>query len=146
MSESVFLAFDFGTRRIGVAIANSVTRAARPLAVVDSEGETRWRAIAALLAEWKPQQLLVGRPTQADGTEDEMTARAERFARQLHGRFRLPVSRVDERFSSSVVEHGADDAAAAVILQQWLDQDHAAGAEHSSPSKGEGGDPSRREK
>jgi len=120
MTDEVVLAFDFGARRIGVAIGNTLTREARPLAIVDAEGDARWARIAALIAEWQPARLVVGIPRHPDGAAHEMTARCERFARQLEGRYRLPVERVDERYSSAVVEGGRDDEAAAVILQQYL--------------------------
>lgn len=121
MTEVVVLAFDFGARRIGVAIGNTVTREARPLAVIDATGSARWDRIAALVDEWQPAQIVVGIPRHPDGTPHELTERCERFARQLEGRHRRPVARVDERYSSAVVPGGADDAAAAVILQQWLE-------------------------
>jgi putative Holliday junction resolvase len=122
MSDEVVLGFDFGTRRIGVAIGNTVTRRARALTVIDAQDNAaRWRAIARLIREWSPARLVVGLPRHPDGTPHEMTARCEKFARQLAGRYGLPVAGVDERYSSAVVEDGRDDAAAAVILQQYLD-------------------------
>ena len=123
MTAGVVLGFDFGTRRIGVAIANEVTLAARPLTTVEvPRTDARWKAIAALVDEWQPSGLVVGIPRHPDGAAHELTARCERFARQLEGRFRLPVARVDERYSSAVSEEATDvdAAAAAVILQQWL--------------------------
>lgn len=122
MTDAVVLGFDFGARRIGVAIGNSVTREARPLAVIDAQGAARWARIAALIDEWQPAQFVVGIPRHPDGAAHEMTERCERFARQLEGRYRRAVARVDERYSSAVVRDGADDAAAAVILQQWLEE------------------------
>lgn len=126
-TEGVVLAFDFGARRIGVAIGNDITREARPLAIIEAQGELRWTRIAALLAEWQPSRLVVGIPRHPDGNPHEMTARCEKFARQLHGRHRLPVATVDERYSSAVVEGGRDDAAAAVILQQWFNENSTHG-------------------
>lgn len=120
VAEAVMLGFDFGARRIGVAIGNTVTGEARPLAVLPAEGEARWTRIAELIEEWQPAELAVGIPRHPDGTAHELTARCEKFARQLEGRFRLPVARVDERYSSAAVEDGRDDLAAAVILQQHL--------------------------
>jgi putative Holliday junction resolvase len=122
MSEEVVLGFDFGTRRIGVAIGNTLTRQARPLAIVAECGKPRWARIAALIAEWQPARLAVGIPRHPDGAEHEMTQRCERFARRLEGRYRLPVARIDERYSSAVVDGGRDDCAAAVILQQYLER------------------------
>jgi putative Holliday junction resolvase len=122
LKEEVVLGFDFGTRRIGVAVGNSITCRARPLALVDDAGDARWRRIAELIAAWQPTQLVVGIARHPDGAAHELTARCERFARQLEGRFRLPVARVDERYSSVVTREGRDDEAAAVILQQWFDE------------------------
>jgi putative Holliday junction resolvase len=129
---SAILGFDFGTRRIGVAIGNRLTGAARPLAVVDVPAAARWDALAALLSEWQPARLVVGIPLHPDGAPHAVTRACERFARQLEGRFRLPVARVDERYSSAVLDRATDDRAAAVILQQWLDESAAA------PSPGAG--------
>jgi len=120
VAEAVMLGFDFGARRIGVAIGNTVTGEARPLAVLPAEGDARWTRIAGLIEQWQPAELAVGIPRHPDGAAHELTARCEKFARQLEGRFRLPVARVDERYSSAVVEDGRDDLAAAVILQQHL--------------------------
>ena len=126
MTDRVVLGFDFGARRIGVAIGNSVTREARPLTTVNATSvAARWDAVAALVGEWEPAQLVVGIPRHPDGTPHDMTARCERFARQLEGRFRRPVARVDERYTSAV-SAGADDidsAAASLILQQWFHED-----------------------
>lgn len=126
-SEQTFLAFDFGTKRTGVAVGNNLLRSASALKTLAVEGDARFDAIAALIAEWRPAALVVGVPLHPDGAEHEMTRRARRFARQLHGRFRLPVHEVDERYSSAEAEaQGArgeriDAQAAAVILQQFLD-------------------------
>jgi len=123
----IVLGFDFGTRRIGVALGNGITRSARALQVIErSSAPSRWRELAALIEQWQPQQLVVGVARHTDGAADEMTARCERFARQLEGRFHLPVARVDERYSSAVVPRRGkrpdDDQAAALILQQWFDE------------------------
>lgn len=137
MADRLLLAFDFGTRRVGVAVGNSVTRDARPLAIIDAQGDARWGRIEALVAEWQPAELVVGIPRHPDGAAHEMTARCEKFARQLEGRYRLPVARVDERYSSTAVQGGRDDAAAAVILQQYLsasDQGARGGHGHDAPS------------
>jgi putative Holliday junction resolvase len=124
MIDGVVLGFDFGTRRIGVAIGSRLTGRARPLTTIDGgDSEIRWEALGALIDEWQPVALAVGIPRHPDDTPHAMTRRCERFARQLEGRYRVPVERIDERYSSAVVEHEADvdAAAAAVILQQWLD-------------------------
>ncbi|MEI8303493.1 MAG: Holliday junction resolvase RuvX [Burkholderiales bacterium] len=121
------LAFDFGERRIGVAVGNTLTGSAEPLTVLASVPvAARFEAIGRLLAHWEPSALVVGRPLHPDGTPHDMTARCERFARQLAGRFGLPVHLTDERWSSTeALSEGADpdapDAqAAAIILRQYL--------------------------
>jgi len=124
----IVLGFDFGTRRIGVALGNEVTRSARALGIIKQHVATvRWRELAALIEQWQPRQLVVGVARHGDGTAHEMTARCERFARQLRGRFRVPVALVDERYSSAVLPRrgqrtASDDEAAALILQQWFDE------------------------
>ena len=119
-----FLAFDFGTRRVGVATGNTLTRGATPLRTVAAEGEPRFSAIAALIKEWQPHALVVGVPFHPDGAPHDNTERARRFARQLHGRFKLPVHEVDERYSTTeAASDGARDldaASAAIILNQFL--------------------------
>jgi putative Holliday junction resolvase len=124
--DAITLAFDYGTRRIGVALGNGITRTARALAVVRSpsvDAPALWREIAALIEQWEPRQLVVGIARHPDGAAHAMTLRCERFARRLEGRFGLPVARVDERYSTAVLPQGGatDDHAAAVILQQWFD-------------------------
>jgi putative Holliday junction resolvase len=118
------LAFDFGLKRTGVATGNAITRSATPLSTVAAEGDARFDAIARLIAEWQPDALVVGVPFHPDGAEHENTTRARRFARQLHGRFRLPVHEVDERYSTTEVASARDRdaAAAAVLLQQYFDE------------------------
>ena len=119
-----FLAFDFGTQRIGVAGGNTLLRQARPLGTVQGSGDARFERIARLLAEWQPDALVVGVPFHPDGAGHENTRRARRFARQLHGRFALPVHEVDERYTTvEALAQGAADAdaaAAALILEQYL--------------------------
>jgi putative Holliday junction resolvase len=119
-----FLAFDFGTRRVGVASGNTLLKQAAPLKTLSAEGDARFAAIAQLIAEWKPDALVVGVPYHPDGAPHDNTRRAQRFARQLHGRFRLPVHEVDERYSTTEAARGGaadvDAASAAVILDQYL--------------------------
>jgi putative Holliday junction resolvase len=123
------LAFDFGTRRVGVASGNTLTRTATPLRSLSVEGEARFDAIAALIRDWQPAALVVGVPRHPDGAAHENTRRALRFARQLSGRFRLPVHEVDERYSTvearSAGASDLDAAAAAVILEQFLRETEA---------------------
>src|SRR5690606_32587095 len=104
-TDATFLAFDFGTKRIGVAVGNTIVRTARPVTTIEAEAnDQRFAAIGALVNEWQPQALVVGVPVHADGSEHEMTQRARRFARQLGGRFRLPVIEVDERYTTEAAE------------------------------------------
>jgi putative Holliday junction resolvase len=121
-----FLAFDFGTRRIGVASGNTLLRRATPLKTLSGERDARFAAIGKLIAEWQPDALVVGVPFHPDGAAHDNTRRAQAFARQLHGRFRLPVHPVDERYSTTeALAAGATDAdaaAAAIILDQYLAQ------------------------
>lgn len=127
--EGSILGFDFGEKRIGVAIGNTMIRQASPLTIVDSHtNDSRWKGIERLVKEWSPVAFVVGIPSHPDGTPHEMTARCERFARQLDGRYHLPVFRVDERYSSVVVESESeaefiDDEAASVILQQYFEEE-----------------------
>lgn len=125
-SIDTICAFDFGVKRIGVAIGNTMLRQAEPLKVIKAEDNTtRFADIQKLLDEWKPTLLVVGLPMHPDGNEHDMTARARRFANQLNGRFNLPVELVDERYSSAVISakrgEVIDDRAAAIILQQYFD-------------------------
>ena len=135
-APQTLLAFDFGLKRTGVAVGNTVSGGARPLTTIaEEQNDKRFAAIEALIAEWRPERLLVGLPYATDGAETEMTKRARRFGNQLHGRFGLPVEFADERYSSAVAEdglkpgradkHRIDAAAAAVILQAWLDEQSA---------------------
>jgi putative Holliday junction resolvase len=128
----IVLGFDFGIKRIGIAMGNTLTGQAQPLSVIKAiDNATRFKLIGELIEQWKPSRLVVGEPFHPDGAEHEMTLRARRFANQLHGRFNLPVVLVDERYSSAVISSRRgdtiDDKAAAIILQQYFD-DHA----HSS--------------
>jgi putative holliday junction resolvase len=119
-----FLAFDYGTLRVGVASGNTLTRSATPMRTVAAVGDARFAAIGALIAEWQPDALVVGVPVHPDGTPHDNTQRAQRFARQLHGRFRLPVHEVDERYTTTEAHaSGAKDVdaeSAAIILEQYM--------------------------
>ena len=136
-APSIVLAFDFGERYLGVAIGNTLTRSAQPMDMIEgTETDKRFAAIEALIRDWQPAQLVVGLALSMDGTEHAMTARCRRFARQLEGRFRLPVSLVDERLTSAGAEellrqsgkggrqhkHLAHSISAQIILQAWLDE------------------------
>ena len=119
-----FLAFDFGTKRVGVATGNTLTGTAHALQTVAAEGDARFDAISRLIREWQPAALVVGVPFHPDGAAHDNTERARRFARQLHGRFKLPVHEVDERYTTTEARatraHDLDAASAAIILEQFL--------------------------
>ena len=107
------LAFDFGEKRIGVAVGDLKVRIAHPLATVDAEnGATRFAAIAKLVAEWQPCRFVVGLPLHPDGAEHEITRLARRFARRLEGRFGVPAALVDERYTSRAAETRLSEAGA----------------------------------
>ena len=119
-----FLAFDFGLKRTGVATGNILTRTATPQATIAATGEVRFAAIQSRLKEWQPDALVVGIPFHPDGASHENTLRAQKFARQLRGRFGLQVFEVDERYSTtealSAGAVDADAASACIILEQFL--------------------------
>lgn len=122
------LGFDFGLKRIGVAVGNTLLQQAQPLAIISAAtNEEKFAAIAELIRTWEPALCIVGLPRHPDGAEHEMTVRCRRFANQLHGRFDVATVLVDERYSSAVISHQRgdliDDQAAAIILQQYFD-DH----------------------
>jgi len=122
----IVLGFDFGVKRIGIAMGNTLTGQAQPLRVIAAiDNATRFKLIGELIAEWSPARLVVGEPRHPDGAEHDMTLRSRRFANQLHGRFNLPVELVDEHYSSVVINakrgEVIDDKAAAIILQQYFD-------------------------
>lgn len=136
MTAGIYLAFDFGTHRIGVAIADAVTRTARALTTVPQD----WDRIGRLLSEWSPAACVVGLPLDRQGEEQPITRGARAFAGELKKRFGGPVHLCDERYSTlgargdlrEARQSGAlkrrlkqgdkDSAAARVILQQWLDE------------------------
>jgi len=127
MHDLTVMAFDFGTRRIGVAVGNTVTKVGQPIQVIAENGDdARFRLIEGLIREWQPDQLVVGLPCHPDGAEHEMTAKAKRFGNQLHGRFHLPVDWVDERYTSVILEgnpemrDNLDAQSAALILEQYF--------------------------
>ena len=119
-----FMAFDFGTRRTGVAVGSRLLGAAQPQATISVSGDARFAQIALRLKAWEPQALVVGVPYHPDGAPHDNTLRAQKFGRQLRGRFGLPVFEVDERYSTTeALASGATDADAAsacIILEQFL--------------------------
>ena len=126
-AEMTVMAFDYGTRRIGVAVGNTLIKQGQPLkTIAESSSDASFRAIEGLLKEWQPTRLVVGLPCHPDGAEHEMSARARRFGNQLHGRFHIPVEWVDERYTSAVLEgdpnmrDNLDSQSAALILEQYF--------------------------
>ncbi|MFJ1268992.1 Holliday junction resolvase RuvX [Legionella lytica] len=135
MPDGVYLAFDFGYKRIGLAVGQRLTCSASPLATLRAQqGVPDWDAVENVISQWNPQALIVGIPTCIDGSALYTTAAAKRFAKQLRKRFALPVHLVDERLSTveargQLFEQGGyrkikqtevDSIAACVILEQWL--------------------------
>lgn len=134
-SHQTFLCFDYGRKRIGVAVGQQLTQSATPLRIVRArDGKADWPAIDLLMDTWKPDALVVGIPYHMDGRQQDMTVAAERFCRQLEGRYRRPVYRAEERLSSYIVETTesaartgmeTDALAAQVILQDWLQRNRS---------------------
>jgi len=129
------LAFDFGSKKIGIAVGQELTRSARPLATLRHIGnKPDWQGITRLVHAWRPDALVVGLPLNMDGTEQEMTRAAKRFANQLRGRYHLPVFHEDERLSTKAAEqiirdhpegdarHGVDALAAQLILETFFSE------------------------
>lgn len=134
--QGTVLAFDFGEKRIGVAIGEHLLRIAHPLTTIHSEAnDERFRIIGDLIAQWRPVQLVVGLPLSLEGEEHGLTLLCKKFARRLHGRFNLPVALVDERLSSAEASQTLkqigiggrkqkpllDQVAAQHILQSYFD-------------------------
>jgi putative Holliday junction resolvase len=147
-AKGTVLGFDFGEKRIGVAVGERALGIAHPLTTIAlSDNVRRFATIAALLKEWQPSLLVVGLPTHMDGTDHDLTRRCRRFAQQLTGRFGLPVALVDERLTSAVAEDMLreasvatrkhkpllDQVAAQQILQSYFDTPAAHAAPHSEP-------------
>lgn len=139
MSTMTLLAFDFGTKSIGVAIGQQLTGTARPLTALKAQdGIPDWNKIEALLKEWQPDRVVVGLPLNMDGTEQPLTARARKFANRLHGRFGVQVDLHDERLSTvearaELFERGGfralskgsvDSLSAVIILESWFENQY----------------------
>lgn len=137
MTTTSLLAFDYGTKNIGVACGQTITRSANALAPLKArDGVPDWNQIEQLLTEWKPDLVLVGLPLHMDGSESELSTRARKFANRIHGRFGVKVDTVDERLSSfeakgEVIRQGGsrdyknnpvDSIAARIILEGWFEQ------------------------
>lgn len=124
------LGFDFGLQKIGIATGQCLTRSATPLTIIKAkEGKPDWSALDPLIKEWQPDQLVVGNPLNMDGTESELSRRAQKFARRLAARYSLPVTTMDERLSTreareqaAAYDHSGqvDAIAAAIIVENWL--------------------------
>ena len=135
---SVVISFDFGLKRTGVAIGNTLTGSASPHCTFISKNEKPdWQGISQLFEEWQPEQLVVGMPTELDGSESPLTKRIERFCNQLEGRYQLPVEQENEQFTSieaarrlkelrqkgrkkKVTKDEVDKIAATIILENWM--------------------------
>lgn len=135
--QRTLLGFDFGTKRIGIAVGQEITATVTPLTTLNAKKDKPdWDAISHIIDEWRPDLLVVGLPLQLDGSEQPMTAAARRFGNQLKGRYNLPVEMVDERLSSIEAESRLkqqsgfqdkariDMIAAQLILESWLSQQH----------------------
>ena len=135
MLKGTFLGFDFGFKRIGVAVGQQLTNTATPLSTIDAKmGVPDWNVIEKLIKQWEPQALILGIPTCIDGSELYTTSAARRFAKQLKKHFSLPVHLVDERLSTveardllfkeggyrKIKKTEIDGIAACIILEQWL--------------------------
>ena len=134
LTPETLVAFDFGRKRIGVAVGQSVTGTAAPLAtLLAQDGQPDWNEVEHIITTWQPAALVVGLPCHLNGTEQDITREAKRFARRLKGRYGLPVHLVDERLTSYEAERrmeeqrrsntiDVDQIAAQIILQNWFDQ------------------------
>ena len=127
MNERTYLCFDHGEKRIGVAVGQSVTSTATALEIIKvTRGKPDWNRISAILRQWKPDELIIGHPLTMEGERQAATDAAEKFARQLHGRYHLPVHLCDERLSSREAQNHLQDSydvdavAAQLILETWL--------------------------
>jgi putative Holliday junction resolvase len=131
----ILMAFDFGMRRIGVAIGQTITATARPLTtLLAKEGEPNWDELATLIKKWAPNALIIGIPLNMDGTEQPITLKARQFAAKLHTRYQLPVHNMDERLTTKAARENlfteggfkalqdgqVDQVAAQLILQHWF--------------------------
>jgi len=132
------IAFDFGLKRTGVAVGNTLMGSASPeCTLIGKDEQPDWEGITRLFNEWKPAQLVVGMPTELDGSESPLKKRIERFCNQLHGRYQLPVDQENEQFTSieaaqrlkqlrqsgrkqKVTKEEVDKIAAAIILENWM--------------------------
>jgi putative Holliday junction resolvase len=128
VSDVTALGFDYGERRIGVAVGQSISRTATPLMTLPAHaGQPNWNDVQNLIREWGPEVLIVGKPSTMDGNPHPLLPAVERFAGRLHGRFGLPIEFVDERLSSheaqavtKLRDTSLDAMSARLILETWL--------------------------
>ncbi len=139
IGQRTVLAFDYGTKSIGVAIGQEITGTASPLAALKArDGIPDWSQIEKIYEEWKPDIVVVGLPLNMDGTSQEMTQRAQKFANRLHGRFRVKVDVADERLSTAdakamlfelggykkLTKDKIDSVSACVIFSSWAESQY----------------------
>ncbi|MWJ29154.1 Holliday junction resolvase RuvX [Halomonas sediminis] len=135
VGQRLVLAFDYGTRRIGVAVGNEMLHSARELSALPArDGIPDWNVVARLIDEWQPDVFVVGLPINMDGSESAMSTRARKFGNRLHGRYGKPCEMIDERGSTREAksiareaghrgnyrEHSVDGIAAVLILEGWF--------------------------
>lgn len=140
MRQTVVIAFDFGTKRIGCALGQSIMQIARPLSTIAAkDGQPDWHCVQAVIDEWQPNLLLVGLPLNMNGTEQDITHRASKFARQLKERFSISVYTIDERLTTTEARSRAfdqggyrairkseiDSLAAKLMVEQWFSDPEA---------------------
>ena len=130
-NNQTLLCFDCGKKRIGAAVGQTITATATELEIIKSKNnKPDWDSISRLIKEWSPDRIIVGKPLQLDGTPQEMTEIAERFSRQLEGRYQLPVEMIDEQLSSYEARqelkstYKLDAVAARLILETWLSENN----------------------
>lgn len=135
LDEKTILAFDFGMRRIGVAIGDTISHSATPLTTLDArDGIPSWDEIAMLISKWKADMVVVGMPYNLDGSIQEITQCARKFSNRIRGRFNIPVETIDERLTSKMAkiavsqknkkDYSIDSVAASIILEAWLNRQH----------------------
>lgn len=136
--SSTVIAFDFGLKRTGVAVGNTLTGSATPeCTLIAKDEQPDWEGISKLFDEWRPSQIVVGLPIELDGSENPLKKRIDRFCNQLNGRYNLPVDQENEQFTSleaagrlkqlrqsgrkkKVKKEEVDKIAAAIILESWM--------------------------
>lgn len=132
----IVMGFDYGQKRIGVAVGQTLTASANPLAIITvQQNKPDWARITELIQTWQPETLVVGLPLHADGTDTEITQAARRFSRQMAGRYQLPVHLIDETLTSLAADalirnratnrkqtQANDAVAAQIILETWFSE------------------------